>query len=91
MALPPPSPNMRTMLPLPTPPTQGMANEMDRSNVGKLVMDLAKDGSENGTSTTTDKAASTVLPAPTKKSASMIPPAPTAKEGRTIPAVHNQI
>jgi len=43
-------------------------------------MDMAEDGSEDGTSTPTERDADTALPAPTEKDACTIPPAPTGKE-----------
>jgi len=50
-------------------------------------MDLAKAGSEDGTSTPTEQDAGTVPPAPTEKDAGTTPPAPTGKEaGTTAPA-----
>jgi len=80
--VPPPSPDKSNMLPLPTPPTKGKERGKDESNVGGLLMDLAEDGSEDGTSTPTKKAAGTALPAPTENDAGTIPPAPTADRGR---------
>jgi len=75
--VPPPSPDNNKMLPPPTPPTKGKAKEKDESNVRGLLMDLAEDGSEDGTSTPTEKDADTAPPAPTKKDGGTIPPAPT--------------
>jgi hypothetical protein len=73
------------MLPPPTPSIKGKEKEKDESNVGGLLMDLAEGGSEDGTSTPTEKDAGTVPPAPTEKDASTTPPAPTGKEAGTTP------
>jgi len=83
--VPPPSPDKSKMLPPPTPPTKGKEKEKDGSNVGGLLMDLAEDGSEDGTSTPAEKDAGTILPAPTEKEAGTTPPAPTEKEAGTTP------
>jgi hypothetical protein len=48
-------------------------------------MDLAEGGSEDGTSTPTEKGACTVTPAPTEKDASTTPPAPSAKKPGMTP------
>jgi len=47
-------------------------------------MDLAQDGSQDGTSTPADKVAGIIPPAPTDKDAGTILPAPTEKEASTI-------
>jgi hypothetical protein len=75
----PPSPDKSKMLPPPTPSTKGKENENDESNVGGLLMDLAEGGSEDGTSTPTEKDAGTAPPAPTEKDASTTPLAPNGK------------
>jgi len=81
--LPPPSPDNSKMLPPPTPSTKG--KEKDVINVGGLLMDLAKDGSEDGTSTSAEKKAGAIPPAPTKKEAGTTPSAPTGHEAGTTP------
>jgi len=48
-------------------------------------MDLAEDGSEDGTSTPAEEDSSTVPPAPTQTDAGMIQPAPTETEAGTTP------
>jgi hypothetical protein len=83
--IPPPSPDKSKMLPPPTPSIKGKDKEKDESNVGGLLMDLAENGSEDGTSTPTKKDAGTVLPEPTERDASTIPPVPTEKETGTTP------
>jgi len=85
--VPLPSPDKSKMLPPPTSSIKGKKKEKDGSNVGGLLMDLAEGGSEDGTSTPTEKDAGTVPPAPTEKDASTVPPAPTEKDtGTTLPA-----
>jgi len=84
MPVPPPSPNKSKMLPPPTPPNKGKEKEKNESNVGGLLMDLAKDGSEDGTSTPTEKYAGTAPPVPSEQDAATIPPAPTGKDAATI-------
>ena len=83
--IPPPSTDKSKMLPLPTPPTKRKDNEKDGSNVGGFFMDLAEDGSEDGTSTPTEKHAGMTLPAPTKKNSGTISPAPTKTDANPIP------
>jgi len=58
----PATPNKRKMLPPRTPPTQGKEQEMDESNVGGLLMDLAEEGSEDGTSTPAENMGSAIPP-----------------------------
>jgi len=72
--IPPPSADISNMLPPPTPLTKEMELEMEKdgSNIGELLMNLAKDESGDGTSTPIKKDAT-----PTNKEASMILPAPT--------------
>jgi hypothetical protein len=76
---------MRLIVPLPTPPI--IRNETDNNahTVGVHMMDLNKDGSQDGTSTPANTEASTMLPAPAKKEASTFLPAPTKKDAGTIP------
>ena len=82
----PPPPDKSKMLPPPTPSIEGKEKEKDENKVGGLLMDLAKNGSEDGTSTPTEQDAGTVPPATTKKDAGKILPAPTKKEaGTTTP------
>jgi len=83
--VPPPSPDKSKMLPPPTPSIKGKEKEKAESNVGGLLMDLAEGVSEDGTSTPTEKDASTVPPAPTEKDAGTTPPAPTGNEAGTTP------
>jgi len=97
LPVPPPSPDRSKMLPLPTPSIKGKEKENDESNIGGLLMDLAEGGSEDGTSTPTEKETGTVPPAPTAKDAGTTlpratgkeagttPPAPTSKEAGTTP------
>jgi len=83
--VPPPSPDKSKMLPPPTPSIKGKEKEKDESNVGGLLMDLVGGGSEDGTSTPTEKDDGTVPPAPIDKDTSTTPPAPTGKEAGTTP------
>jgi len=84
--IPPPSTDMSKMLWSLSPPTKGKQKEMDECNVAGILMDLGKDGSEEGTSTPTRKDAGAISPAPTKRDACMMSPAPTEKEvGTTLP------
>jgi len=83
--VPPPSPDNSQMLPPPTPSIKGNEKEKDESNVGGLLMDLAEGGSDDGTSTPTEKDAGTVPLASTEKRTGTIPPAPTRKEAGTTP------
>jgi len=85
MPIPPPSPNKSKMLPPPTPPTKGKEKEMDESNIGGRLMDLAENGSEDGTNTPTKKEASAIPPAPTEEEADTISPAATETEANNIP------
>jgi len=85
ISVPPPSTDKSKILPLPTPSTKGKEKENDESNIGGLLKDLAEDGSEDGTSTPTEKDASTVPPAPTAKDASTITPVPMEKDAIMIP------
>jgi hypothetical protein len=71
------------MLTLPTPSTKGKPK--DGSKVGGLWVDLAEDGSEDGTSTPVEKDPGTLPPAPSKTEAGMIPPVPTKIEAGTTP------
>ena len=77
---PPPSTDKSKLLPPPTPSTKGKKKDKDGSNVGGHLTDLAKNGSEDGTSTPTDEEARTIPQAPTEKAAPTIPPVHTAKE-----------
>ena len=72
--VPPPSPDKSKMLPPPTPPTKG--KEKDEGKVGGLLMDLAEDGSEDGTSTPAEEEAGTTPAAPTGKEAGTTPEKP---------------
>jgi hypothetical protein len=83
--VPPPSPDQSKMLPPPTPSINGKEKEKDESTVGGILMDLAKRGSEDETSTPTEKDAGTVPPAPTEKDASTTRPATTGEEAGTTP------
>jgi len=75
------------MLPPPTPPSKGPEKENDGGKVGGFWIDLAKDWSENGTSTPAEEEATMIPPAPTKKDTGMIPPAPTKNEASMTPPV----
>jgi len=75
--------NMSKMLTLPTPTTKGKAE--DGNKVGGLWVDLAEDGSEDGTSTPVETEPGTLPPAPAQTEAGMIPPAPTQIEAGTTP------
>jgi len=81
--IPPPSPDKSKMLPPPTPPHN--KKERDGSNIGGLLMDLAKDGFEDGTSTPAEEEACTVPPAPANKETGMTPPAAAKDVAGTIP------
>jgi hypothetical protein len=75
------------MLPPPTPLTEGKEKERDENNVAGLLMDLAEDGLEDGTSTPTAKVARMIPPVPTDNDTCTILPAPTDKDGNTtLPA-----
>jgi len=75
--VPPSSPDKSKMCPPPTSSNKGKEKENDVSNIGGLLMDLAKDGSEDGTSTPAENDASTKPPAPTGKEAGTTRAAPT--------------
>jgi hypothetical protein len=76
------------MFPPLTPLTKGKEKKKDESNVGGLLMDLAEDWSEDGTSTPTKTDTITLPPAPTEEVADTTPPAPTETHaGTTPPAV----
>ena len=62
----------------------GKQKEKDGSNVGRLLMDLGEDGSEDGTSTPTGKEASTIPPTAADKEGDRIPPPPSEREADTI-------
>jgi hypothetical protein len=62
---------------------QGKRMEMDKSNIGGHVMDLAENGSEDGTSTPTKKDHGAVPAGPTLKVAGMILPAPSLVDAGT--------
>jgi len=83
--VPPPSPDKSKMFPPPTPSINGKETEKDASNVEGLLIDLAEGGSEDGTSTPTEKDAGTVPPATTEIGAGTTPPAPTGEEAGTTP------
>ena len=85
ISIPPPSTDKNNMLPPPTPSTKGKAKKKDESNVGGLLMNLADDGSEDGTSTPTEKDAGTIPPGPTENEARTTLPATTGKEAGTTP------
>jgi len=70
------------MVPRATAPTKGKEMENDESNIGELWMDLAEDGSQDGTSSHTEKDTSVILRAPTDTEASITPPAPSENEAR---------
>jgi len=88
--VPPPSPDKSRMLPPRTPSTVEKEMEKDGSNVGGLLLDLAVDGSVDGTSTPAKDKAGTIPPAPTEKDSYTIPPAPTGKEAGTTPPAPNE-
>jgi len=83
--VPPPSPDICKMLPLPTPHKKEMEKEKDGSNIGGLLMDLAKDRPGDGTSTPTKKEASTIPPVHMENDAAMTQVAPTKIEAGRIP------
>ena len=78
ITIPPPFPDLPQMLPSPTTPTKktGMEKEKDQSRVGGLLMDLAKDGSDDGCWAPVEKVAH-IPPASTETAAGTIPQAPT--------------
>jgi len=99
LLVPPPSADKSKMLPPPTPSTKGKEEEKYGGNIGRHLIDVAKDGSGRGTSTPAEEKAymippaptetdtSTILPAPTEIDAGTIQPAPTENEaGTTAPA-----
>jgi hypothetical protein len=53
-------------------------------------MDLARNESEDGTNTPTEKATGTIPPAPNKQHASMILPTPTEKEAGTTQSARTE-
>jgi hypothetical protein len=60
---------------------------MDESTIGGLLMDLADDRSEEGTTTSSETDAGTVPPVPTEKDPYTMPPALITKEASTtLPA-----
>jgi hypothetical protein len=71
---------MTKMLPLPMPSTKGKGTEMYESNIKGLLMNLAKDQLEDGTSSPNMTDSGTITPAPTEKEASTTPPASTCNE-----------
>jgi hypothetical protein len=73
----PPFPDKRTMLPSPIPPTKTTEKRKDESNIGGLLMQLAEEGSEDGTNPPTEKDASRTQPGPPEHDRSTIPPALT--------------
>jgi hypothetical protein len=76
------------MLPSPTPPTKGKAQEKNESYLGEQLMDLAEDGSEEGTSTPSDSDACMVPLAPTEAATGTNQPVLTkTKAGTTLPEV----
>jgi len=83
--VPPPSPDKSNILPPPRPPTKGMDKEKDGSTVGGRLMDIAKDGSDDGTITPTYEEAGTIPPIPTKHDACTFLPAPTETEAASFP------
>jgi hypothetical protein len=83
--VPSPSPVKSMLLPLPTTSTKGMEKAQNGSNIGVLVMDLAKDGSEDRTGTPAKEEAHQIPPAPTTKEACTILPAPTDTVACTTP------
>jgi len=85
--VPPPSPHKCKMLPTPTAPTMitGMEQEQDGSNVGGLLMELAGDSYDDGTSSPAEEEAGTIPPVRTEKDPSTSPPAPTKHHPCLIP------
>jgi len=85
--IPPPSPDQSKMLARLPPPTNRKEEEKDGSNVTQLLMDVAEDVSQDGTSTPTEEEAGTILLVPTEEEALTTQPAPTKNEaGTTLPA-----
>ena len=84
MSVPPPSPDRSKMLPPPSPSIKGNEKETDESNVGGLLKQLAENGSEDGTSTPSERDTGTVPTAPTEKDHGTIPAAPTEKDPYTV-------
>ena len=76
------------MLPPPVSPTKEKEEEKDGSNIDGLLMDLAKDESEDGIITPTNREASTIPPAHTKKEAGMIQQVPTDRHVELIGSTH---
>jgi hypothetical protein len=83
--VPPPYSDKCKILPPPTPSVKRKAKEKDECNIGGILMDLAKNGCEDGTSTPTEKDTGAILPAPTEEDASTIQPEPTEKDPGIIP------
>lgn len=54
------------MLSPPTPPTKGKEMELDGSDVGELLINLAENGFQDRTSTPTEKYGGTIQRAPTR-------------------------
>ena len=79
----PPSPDKSEMLLPPSPSTT--ETEMDGCNIGWLLIDLATDGSEDGTGTPTEEEASPIPPEPTQNVTETTPPAPADEEAGTLP------
>jgi len=79
--VPPLSPDKGKLLPQLT--TLTMGQEIDVGNIGGLLIDLAKDGSEDRTSTPTEKEAGAISHAPTENEVCTIPQATTVKQAAT--------
>lgn len=81
-----PSPDKSKMLCLPTPATKqiGRETEKDRNYQIGLLIDLAFDGSADGTIPPTEKPAHMIRPGPTEIEYWSIPPPPTEKEAGTL-------
>jgi len=86
ISVPPPSHDQSNLLPPPIPLMKGKEKEKDESNVGGLLINLAENGSEDGTSAPTEKDAGTVPPDPTEKDTGTIPQVPTKNDTAMLPS-----
>lgn len=78
-------PEESKMLPPSSPPTNGTEKEKNNSNIREFLMDLFKKGSEDRTSTPTEKNTSMVCSVQTNIDATVIPPVPTETDGSMTP------